>query len=401
MSNTKLVRAALLLGVALACGRASRPTLDRASGVDPTTSSSESEEIWLAILRSYASRAVPTEGDVTLGTNRMMGVGEQGSQASVVLLTGFPADGPRFRSAWLDRVRHETGVRLCDAAQIDACPDSVMTSFLELGVPQFTTDSRATVAVTDHGLNPWACRRKTGAVMGGVMWWQFELARNDQAWTVVKKKMNMGGTTFCGFSPEEEARMARVNREDSLLRANPSPVAGTYRVTIVFESGDSSVVFTRTEAHPMSSIRDNRRPDPGDDEVRPIVGYYLATCSAASIDSIPAEFSGLCLQSYYAVSIEPIAVASDSTLFHGEVDPLVEVTFLDSRAAVRTEAHDVFGASEAEGARNSQWYFMPGTWIVYADRRVRHDWTVMQGPRLAYRVRAELVSTETLRSRSR
>lgn len=193
--------------------------------------------------------------------------------------------------------------------------------------------------------------------------------------------------------------MARLQREDSLLRANPSPVAGTYRVTIVFESGDSSVVFTRTETHPMSSIRSRRRDDAADDEDRPIIGYYLATCSAASVDSIPPEF-GPCLQSYYAVSVDPIVVTSDSTVFHGEVDPLVEVTFLDSRAALRKQAHDLFGAGEGDDARDPQWYYMPGTWIVYADRRVRHDWTVMQGPRLAYRVRAERISTETLRSHS-
>jgi len=193
--------------------------------------------------------------------------------------------------------------------------------------------------------------------------------------------------------------MARLEREDSLLRETISPVAGTYRVTIVFGSGDSSVLFTRTELHPTSSLRSRRSEDAGGDEYRPIVGYYLATCSAASVDSIPPQFSGLCLQSYYAVSLQAIVKTPDSTVWHGEVDPLVEVTFLDPRATVRNEAHHLFGVSEE--ARDPEWYFMPGTWAVYNDHRVRHDWTVKDGRQLVYQVRAERISVQTLRSRSR
>jgi hypothetical protein len=271
-----------------------------------------------------------------------------------------------------------------------------MTSYLELSVPEFVADSHAIVTITDHGLNPWACRRKTGAAMGGFMSIRFELTREAPIWRIVKREMEWSGTTVCGFSPEEEARIARLEREDSLLREIISPMAGTYRVVVLFGSGDSSVVFTRTELHPRSSIRDRRQQDAGEDEYRPINGYYLATCSAGSTDSIPASF-GPCLQSYYAVSLEPIVTKPESTTWHGEIDPLVEITFLDSRASVRNEAQQLFGASEK--TRDPEWYFMPGTWITYQDGHVRYEWTIKQGRELAYKVRAERISDRTLNSR--
>lgn len=150
----------------------------------------------------------------------------------------------------------------------------------------------------------------------------------------------------------------------------------------------------------MSAIRERRREDVARDDYRPILGYDLATCSATSVDSIPKTFlSRPCLQTYYTVSNVPILAAPDSTLWHGELDPLVEVTFLDPRPRVQHEARNLFGASEE--LRDPDWYYMPGSWVTYGDGRVRHIWKVMQGPHLIYEVRADRISRKTLTSRSR
>ncbi len=357
------------------------------------------EAIWLAVLRSYASRSTRSEGDVTLSTNRLMGTGEQSSGAPLVLWVPS-SKSQQYRRAWLDSLVQEQLVQsVCTATDLNACPDSLMTSFLELAPPDVATDSSAIVAVTDHGSNPAACRAKAGAVMGGFMSMRFEVVRDNGGWTVRKKSMEMAGTTFCGFTPEEEARMAHVAREDSLLREQVSVIAGTYRVTVTFASGDSSVLFFRTERNPMSAIRRRRRDDVLRKGEHKIEGYYLATCAAASVDSLPATFSFPCLQSYFALSLRPVVTTTDSTIWHGEVDPLAEVSLRDPSLGVRTEAEGLFGVSERN--RDKDWYFMPGVWITYKDGRVRHVWTIMDGAHIAYRVHADRISTETLVSRSR
>ena len=368
-------------------------------GTQPTAEAHVTEAIWLAVLRSYASYSTRSEGDVTLSTNRLMGTGEQSSRAPIVLWVPA-AKTQQYRRAWLDSLVHERLVRsICTAADLDGCADSVMTSFLDLVRPEMVADSSATVTVTDHGRNPAACRAKAGAVMGGFMSMRFEVVRDKGAWAVRKKDMEMAGTTICGFTAEEEARMARLAREDSLLREEVSIIAGTYRVTVTFESGDSSVLFFRTELHPMSALRDRGRDDLLDRGEHKINGYYIATCAAGSVDSIPNTFSFPCLQSYFALSLRPIATTPDSVTWHGDLDPLAEVSLRDPSLTIRAKAESLFGVSER--GRDNEWYFMPGVWITYKDGRVRHLWTVKDGTHIAYRVRADRISTETLVSRSR
>jgi hypothetical protein len=175
-------------------------------------------------------------------------------------------------------------------------------------------------------------------------------------------------------------------------------VAGTYRVTVRFATGDSSVLYSRTEPRPMSTIRDRRKADAIRDEDRPILGYYLATCSAASVDSLTPTFYGRCLQSYYAVSVAPVGEGAD-TVWHGDVGPIVEVTWLDPRARVRDLAHSLFGSDD--DGRGADWYFMPGQWITSRGGHVRFEWTVKRGDELLYAVRAERISGKTLKGHAR
>ena len=397
MANLRapLVSLALLITIASAKSPVARA---QSSNTAPSDQTDVTEAVWLVVLRSYALHRTPSEGDVTLSTNRLMGTGEQSSSAPIVLW--IPSSrSQQYRRVWLDSLVQKRLVRsVCTAPELNACPDSVMTSFLDLMPPDFAGDSSATVVVTDHGTNPAACRAKAGAVMGGFMSMRFEVARDNSGWAIRKRNMEMAGTTVCGFTREEEARMARLEREDSVLREQVSVVAGTYRVVVTFPSRDSSVLLFRTERHPMSALRDRRRHDVREGNHK-IEGYYLATCAAASVDSLPKTFSFPCLQSYFALSLRPVATTRDSTTWHGDVDPLAEVSRCDPNMVVRAEAESLFGVSERN--RDTDWYFMPGMWITYKDGRVRYVWTVMDGAHIAYRVRADRISTETLESRSR
>ena len=303
-------------------------------------------------------------------------------------------------SAWADTlVKRGIVAGVCYAPRLEQCDDSVLTTYVSLDLPGLRADTLR-VAVKETGVNPRQCQEGQSFVGG----WDrsFLLTRQNGQWTVAGPDpgLEWSWSGVCGQpAPEEAARIARLEREDSLLRETISPIAGTYRVAVIFSSGDSSIFYSRTELHPMGAIRGRRREDAAGDDYKPILGYYLATCSAASVSSLPKRFGFPCLQSYYAVSTAPIVTTPDSTLWHGEVEPLVEVTYLDPRPAVQSEAHALFGASEE--LRDAEWYYMPGVWVVSHDGRVRHDWRITRGSQLVYRVRADRISRKTLASRSR
>ena len=194
----------------------------------------------------------------------------------------------------------------------------------------------------------------------------------------------------------EILRIQRVIAEDESVRRRPSPVAGTFRVTVTFGSGDSTVLYARTERQPMSMIRGR-----GQDVLArtpPIEGYYLMAHYAASVAELRMDYKGQ-YTSYHAVSLVPILTTKDSTVWRGEVDPLVVVTFLDPRAAVRLRARSLYGASEEN--RDSTWYFLPGFWVTYADGRARYEWKVGPRSQPLYVVRAERISTITTTGHSR
>jgi hypothetical protein len=397
----RLIVALALLTVLLSlnCASAHRATGDAPADLAPTPRRNAVEATWLAVLAKYAEGGTASEGDITLSANRITGSGEQRDRAPIVLMTSADGKQPRYRREWLEELlRTGTVTAVCDARQAADCPDSVTTSFLRLSDPDIRGDS-ATIDVSDEAMNPTACRRKAGATMGGLMTTRFTLARNGAVWRIVKQTMGLAGTTVCGFTPDEEAHTARQEREDSLLRAAASPMAGTYKVTITFASGDSSVLYSRTESHPMSAIRARRQWDVSSDQYRPVLGYYLPACTAATVDSLPPTFYGRCLQSYYAVSVAPVIDSAANTIWHGDVDPLVEVTFIDRRPQIRHLARSLFGAREA--SESTDWYYMPGQWVTTARGDVRFEWSASSGTEVVYSVRAERISRKTLQSQAR
>jgi len=385
MIQRPTIRGIRLLALVLVAATG-RGVAQRAPGDAALPQNALTEAVWGAVLQSYAARALRSEGDITLRANRVTGVGDQQLHPRVVLMVG---GGHTPRRQWLDSLVSAHSVDgVCSAPEPDGCPDSVTASFLTLGDPALIGDTAATIALTDEALNPTACRRHAGVSMGGFMNTEVRLARRFGVWSVIGYSQRDAGTTACGFTPQEESRMARLEREDSLIRETVSPMAGTYRVTVVFGSGDSSIVFARTDLHPTSSLRDRNMDDLRSGRDRPIVGYYVTAHSAASLTDLQSSKTFL-PEEYYAVSVDPFSAAGDSTLWHGDIDPLVAINMLDPRAIIREEAKSYFDLDGGDSA----WYFMPGIWVTHSDGRVRFEWTARSGARV-YHVRAERISTE-------
>lgn len=388
------VRLVLLLG-ALACGgHQAAPAVTVSPSAPDGPANPQAEAVWRTVLENFTRRAIRSEADLDRRVASDFGGGPPGRSRIVLMLRQSPDSAP-YNRAWLDSlVRDRVVDGTCAAAVPNDCPDSGMTSFLSLSNPQVVDDTTATVMVTDVGTDPAACRRHAGTIMTGDEEMQVDLRRRG-AWVVTDAAFVMGGTGSCGDTPAEQQRMARLGREDSLLQRTSSPVAGTYRVVLYLGSGDSSILFARTKVHPdCCGIRERRRGDASSDEYRPILGYYLSVCVATSLSDLGTPCPDAFSQTMWAVSVEPVSANGDSSVWRGEVDPLVEVNHFDPREAVRQGARDLFHASE--DLRDPSWYFMPGRWITYRDGRARFTWTLTRGTALAFKVVADRISAQSI-----
>lgn len=388
------VRLVVLLG-ALACGghQAAPVVIVRPSAPDGSANP-RSEAVWRTVLENFTRRAIRSEADLDRRVASDFGGGPPGRSRIVLMLRQSPDSAP-YRRAWLDSLVSDRVVDgTCAATAPNDCPDSGMTSFLSLGNPQFIDDTSATVDVSDVGTDPAACRRHAGTIMTGDEDMRVDVRRRG-SWVVTNAAFVMGGTGFCGETPAEQQRMARLGREDSLLQRTSSPVAGTYRVVLYLGSGDSSVLFARTKIHPdCCGIRERRRGEGSSDEYRPILGYYLSVCVATSLSDLGTRCPDAFSQTMWAVSVDPVSANSDSSVWRGEIEPLVEVHHFDARESVRQGAKDLYRASEE--LRDPSWYFMPGTWITYRDGRARFTWTLTRGATLAFKVVADRLSTQSI-----
>ena len=386
---------ALLLAV-FACRAAPAPQAEPSP--TPITlidgpSNARAEGVWRTVLENFKSRAIRSEADLQGRVSSAFGGGKPKRSRIVLMARPGPAPAPYHR-AWLDGLVADTVIDgWCGAGTPDACPDSGTTSFLNLADPQFEDDSSASVMVSDVGMDPTACRRHAGATMTGDEQMRVELRRRG-AWEVVNARFVIGGSGFCGFTPTEQQRMARLDHEESLLRQIASPVAGTYRVILHFgATGDSSVLFMRTQVHPdCCGLRRTARAR-NDDRYHPLVGYYLSGRAATSVERLGEDSSAYPMR-FWAVSMKPVAILGDSSVWRGEIDPLGEVNQLDPRAAVRLEARGLFKVSE--DLRDSAWYFLPGLFVLHSDGRVHFYWRENRGQELVYDVVADRISSTVI-----
>lgn len=186
-------------------------------------------------------------------------------------------------------------------------------------------------------------------------------------------------------------RYANRRVADARVRQLHSPFAGTFRITVVFGTGQSTVLYARTGSRPRSSIRETS-PESASRDL-PVLAYYLKAKFAASPTDIPPDDRGP-EGGWVAASLQPFQVDGDSSLWRGSLDPLVEAAKLDSRPFVQLHARSLFGVDER--LRDRSWFYTPGVWVLHRDGRLTYQYDVRSGATPVYSVRAERVSTQAL-----
>lgn len=360
----------------------------RAPAPVPAARAAAFEPIWEAALASYRGGAGPDQVDRSV--RRLVdSVGDTlPSRFDLFLarrrdptLGGYPADWARRLVA--DQI--VTGI--CGDDPHHACGGAALTSFVRLGDPEIVGDS-ATLHVSDVTEVPAECRRPDQGGFAGFHSRKLTLVHEGSGWRVISASYEMTGSGHCGQLPKA-AREAM--REDSLARRRASPIAGTYRYVVTLPQGDSIVIYGRTPRYPGSMIRGHRLSDVSA-EPHPIDGYYLDGKCGFSLEALdgPRGESATC---QHAVTLEPVLVSHDSTVWRGEPEAdlaawvLLDTTALGARLKV---------AMGGDDDRDPEWYFTPGYWVRHRDGRLTFHEEIGHGGIVLSRVRGERISKEVL-----
>lgn len=408
----------LLISV-VACAHSSQLQSPRVTAPSPgfelphwTESSGDSiplaarERVWEAILVSFGTRQTGGEAEIRSNVERDFhndpGPTRRGP-SSLVLLSRRDSTLRPYDPRWLSSLVQRGLVReACSAREIGECPDTTVATFLTLGDPVRLAGDTVSVSVDESAVNPADCRRTE--TLGGSESRAFHLAGHDSSWTIIPGHFGIliGSTWTCGTPPPaEQARRARIAREDSVVLRTPSPIAGTYRFTVTLADGESVTVYSRTETFPMGPFRAWKEHDVSKEGI-PITGYDLMADCALREDILTAHPHGSLSQGVvtcsHSVSVAPFMTTPDSTVWRGDPEAALAAWILWQHAPVGAALREAAGDDPAD----SDFYYMPGYWIVYRDRRVRfrrviHDST---GTVVAT-VTGERVSTTVLHGTSR
>jgi hypothetical protein len=195
-----------------------------------------------------------------------------------------------------------------------------------------------------------------------------------------------------------EARMHRY-------RSKASPIAGTYRIVYRAASGDSAVIFARTELHPTSTHiwpRVARRDTTGIDGRQPI-GHALLVEVAPAVADLPLQRRNATnpstIQGYFEVIDSAIAPPADSALLPGSIDLHGQAARLapDSATAAAIRAA---GNSQSEMQRERYQRGEPGTigrFTIAPDGTLRYELTIEREGVRVLSVLAERISPQHLR----
>jgi hypothetical protein len=190
--------------------------------------------------------------------------------------------------------------------------------------------------------------------------------------------------------------------EDMRFRRRTSPLAGTYRFTVTFASGDTVVLFGRSEANLLGEIRSLSRGDPRLVDSGPPVGYYLLTHFSLRPDELPTRHTGPDRQGYLAALFSPLLETPDSSVYRGSVDLLGVVPQIDTRPSVSAFVREVQRLIwSPQGGRDGELgdpatFFAPGFFTSFPDGRLRFEWLGRRGDTTVVAIRGERISAETL-----
>lgn len=276
-----------------------------------------------------------------------------------------------------------------------------MSTYVQLALPTFLADTVARIRVVDIALNPAACRGELGFghFFGGEMETELELRLRRSHWTIVTRSMISHATTVCSrLTPEEQERGDRIAAEDSAMRSTPSPIAGTWRYVIRLPSGDSAVIFSRTQQHPMTSLRAWRRDDVSSDTILPINGYTLMAVCTLSEGGLPLSYGGgRATTCYHSASAMAVSSSEDSATYRGDSSAELAAWIALQGQPIASELRTAL----TESARDSMAYYLPGYWTTYSNGNARFDWTISKDGRVLAVVSGRRVSSVLLAGHSR
>ena len=186
-------------------------------------------------------------------------------------------------------------------------------------------------------------------------------------------------------------------------RDRPSPIAGTYRVVYRAGSGDSSVLYARTERHPTSLHLSDRvvPPDTAGLDNRWPIGHNLLVQVAPTLTELPSERLSAAdprsIQGYFeVVDSATRRTPSDTLVLPGSIDLHGQAARMARDSATRASieaavAHQVAAQRELYSRRQPG---AIGRFIIAADGRARYELVMERDGLPVLVVRADRISRE-------
>ena len=192
-----------------ACGASStyKPNLTFPGPAPPSTPAPQAawHGIWEAALSVYLT-GITTEADIVARSSAIAGTnpGRKASGKTPVVLWSFRhEDEEPYDSIWATGLQGRgLADGYCTAERLRHCPDSILTTFVELREPVLIRGDTAVVILEETGLNPAECRRR--GVFMGFNSKVLSLVRASETWVVVGFRSDffaLSGSGFC--SPDD------------------------------------------------------------------------------------------------------------------------------------------------------------------------------------------------------
>jgi hypothetical protein len=143
------------------------------------------------VLAEYSLHEFPTEGDLVLKTIRTFGsdVDPNRTPTPIVVLAAL-AD-----SSWANSLPERGLADGVCYSEVQACPDSILSTFLTLRSPEARGDSSWAVHVHEVGTNPTICRSE--GMFLGTMDREFIVEVRRESWRVQGIEFRGGSSGFC------------------------------------------------------------------------------------------------------------------------------------------------------------------------------------------------------------
>jgi hypothetical protein len=188
-------------------------------------------------------------------------------------------------------------------------------------------------------------------------------------------------------------------------RSKASAIAGTYRIVYRVPSGDSAVIFARTELNPTSLHIWPRfaRQDTASIDTRRPIGHALLVEVARTVSELPLRrrdaTSRDAIQGYITVTDSALATAADSAAVPGSIDLHGQAARLapDSATAAAIRAG---GSAQLEMQRDTYQRGERGTigrFVLAADGTIRYQLVIERDGVRILSVSAQRISRDHLR----